>query len=501
DTSDSVAKPSLLVRTKEPFQRYKPIADYFSQHGYNFIIQYTRGSLESGGKDSFFLTDGSGKQQDGRETLEWISSQPWSDGKIGAFGFGIDGFLAHLLITTDHPAMRGAYIMAAPYNFYKDVVFPGGAYRKNFVETWTNKVDAKYLLHTFMMTPYTTSFWHPLSNERQVKMVKIPVCHVGGWYQPFLRGTVSAYNALEEKGMTPGKLYQNLIMGPWTQDQESYSRTKQGDIDFSQNSTFDYVQHAHAFFDRWVKNQPQDSLSLVEVAQQKKVNYFMMGDENTAGSWTESDSWPPENIKYEHFYLQKNGMLGRGKADINGNAEAFRYDPLIPLETNGGANYYLPSGPMDQREIEKKNDVLTFTSDILSKPVKIAGPLRFLLYASSSTSDTDFTVQLTDIYPDGRSMLLADGIIRARHRNTTRESELLEPKKVEQYEIDLGHIAKIFSTGHRIRINISSSNSPKFEPNPNSAKPFHRNKTQHVTINYVYYGGKRNSAVILPVIE
>ena len=296
-------------------------------------------------------------------------------------------------------------------------------------------------------------------------------------------------------------MYQYLVLGPWTQNQGTYSDPRQGNLEYPANSTFDYMQHALEFFDRWVKNQPQDSLSIVEVAQQNKIRYYLMGDENNAGTWVEASSWPPENAKYAIFYLQKNGKIGQRMVDKNGNAEAFRYDPVIPVETTGGANYYLPAGPMDQSELEKRKDVLTFTTESLSSPVTVAGPIKFRLYASSSAFDTDFTVQLTDVYPDGRSMLLAEGIIRARHRNTTRESELLEPKKVEKYIIDLGHLANVFASGHRIRVNISSSNSPKFEPNPNSPKPFHRGKDLAVAINYVYYGGKRKSGLILPVIE
>ncbi len=502
--ADNLALPTILVRCKSHWRRYENTAEYFVKNGYNFIIQSTRGNGESTGKESFFLTDGSGEQQDGVETLEWIGRQPWSNSKIGSFGMDIDGFLAHLLATANHRFLRAQYLLAAPYNFYRDVAFPGGAYRQNFLETWTVQIEAKYLLHTFKITPYASSFWEPLNNSAQVSRVAIPACHIGGWFQPFISGTVSAYQTLTFQGMTPGKMYQYLVLGPWTIDPGSYARTRQGALDFPQNSVFDYLSHARQFFDRWVKNQPSDSLTLGEIARQKKVRFYLMGDlGNPSGGnkWVESKTWPPETVRYKRYYLLKNGRIGCNKADKSGNAESFRYHPLVPVPTTGGANFFLPAGPHDQQKIELRDDVLIFTGDTLKTALTVAGPVRFYLYAASSARDTDFVVKLTDVYPDGRSMLIAEGIIRARHRNTTRRSELLTPLKVEKYRVDMGHTANVFAPGHRLRISITSSNSPKFEANPNLPKALHRNEGQVVAVNYIYYGGKRKSGLLLPVIE
>ncbi|KAA3620058.1 MAG: CocE/NonD family hydrolase [Calditrichaeota bacterium] len=505
EPADSLPRPSILVRTKTPFQQYADAADFFTRHGYNFVVQYTRGNEESTGKESFFLTDGNGDLQDGAATLDWMGTQFWSNKKVGGFGFGIDGFLAHLLATTNHRYLQAEYILAAPYNFFADVAFPGGVYRKNFLENWTKEIGAKYLLHTFELSPYASSFWDPLANKRSVKSVDIPICHIGGWFQPFVSGTVAAHRSIAVNGNTPGKLYQYLILGPWRQDPASYSRKQQAEMVFPENSTFDFLSHAMQFFDRWLKNAPSDSLSLREIVQQDKIKYYLMGDaeapNGTGNKWIDATSWPPENARYKKYYLKHNGTLALDEAEKNGNAEAFRYDPLIPVQTLGGANYYLPSGPMDQRAIEQLDEVLVFSSDTLKTALTVAGPLRFQLFAASSARDTDFAVKLCDVYPDGRSILLSEGIIRARHRNTMQRSELLEPHKVEKYLIDLGHTANVFEAGHQLRITITSSNSPKFEPNPNLPKALHRNDGQITAVNYIYYGGKRKSGLILPIIE
>ena len=305
--------------------------------------------------------------------------------------------------------------------------------------------------------------------------------------------------------MAPGRFYQYLILGPWTIAANSYTESKQGSISFAGNSShFDYLSHARQFFDRWVKNEPSDSLTLAEVAIQKKVRFYLMGDvDNPSGGnkWVESKTWPPENMQYKKYFLQKNGHIAINKADKSGNAESFRYDPLIPVPTVGGANFYLPAGPMDQHEIESREDVLSFTGDSLRSPLTVAGPVRFYLYAASSARDTDFVVKLCDVYPDGRSILISEGIIRARHRHTTKRSELLTPLKVEKYRVEMGHTAIVFAPGHRLRITITSSNRPKFEANPNLPKALHRNDGQISAVNYIYYGGKRKSGLLLPVID
>ena len=178
--SDSTALPTIFVRSKSDFQRYEKAADYFVQNGYNFIVQLTRGNGESTGKESFFLADGPGEFQDGVESLNWIAAQPWSNGKIGAFGMDIDGFLAHLLAATGHRNLKALYTLAAPYNFYRDVAFPGGAYRENFLEKWTEQIDSNFLLHTFELTPYASSFWKPLNIRINCVNGAMPAVHVVG---------------------------------------------------------------------------------------------------------------------------------------------------------------------------------------------------------------------------------------------------------------------------------------------------------------------------------
>jgi len=178
---------------------------------------------------------------------------------------------------------------------------------------------------------------------------------------------------------------------------------------------------------------------------------------------------------------------------------SYKYDPENPVPTIGGANLLIKKGPRDQRPVEEHPDVLLFTSGELKKPLKITGPVKVKLWASSTAPDTDFTAKLCDVYPDGRSMIVLDGIIRARHRNSMEKSELMEPGKIYEFEIDLWSTSLVFSRGHRVRVAISSSNSPRFEPNPNTGKPSGMDDETRVATNTIYLDAKRPSHILLPV--
>ncbi|HGJ67370.1 TPA: CocE/NonD family hydrolase [bacterium] len=180
---------------------------------------------------------------------------------------------------------------------------------------------------------------------------------------------------------------------------------------------------------------------------------------------------------------------------------SYRYDPNDPVPTLGGAELYDPKGPMDQRSIENRPDVVLFTSEALEQPLEVVGSLKVKLWASSDAPDTDFTAKLCDVYPDGRSILVADGIIRACHRNSFEKRELLESGKIYEFEIDLWDTAILFSKGHKIRVVISSSNAPRFEPNPNTGKPSGLDDETRIATNTIYFSKEYPSCIILPVVS
>ncbi|MFZ5500519.1 MAG: CocE/NonD family hydrolase, partial [Candidatus Micrarchaeota archaeon] len=201
------------------------------------------------------------------------------------------------------------------------------------------------------------------------------------------------------------------------------------------------------------------------------------------------------------YYLHADGALSTEKPPADGASKTFKFDPKNPVPTRGGCNLNIPAGSFDQRPVENRPDVLLYTTDSLPEPVEVTGRVKVHLWASSSCKDTDFTAKLTDVYPDGRSMLVLDGIIRARHRNTVEKDELMAPGTVYRFEVDLWSTSIIFNKGHRIRIAVSSSNAPRFDPNPNTGDPFRTNDKTVVAENTLYHDAEHPSYVLLPVVE
>lgn len=486
--------PTILIRTPYKKEEFSAEIRYFIDRGYNVVVQNTRGCLKSEGVDSLFMDDGWGRRQDGYDTVEWIATQPWSTDKIGTFGRGSSGFTQILLSASAPPHLTAQYIIATPYNFHAHAAYPGGAFRKSLIENLLAKQENEHMLEAIRQQANYGPFWYPLNGVRRAREVNVPITFVTGWYDAFAMGTIQAFKTIKEYSDDFSRRNLRLIIGPWTDNQEGIGKRAQGEVQFPENASFDVLADAVRWFDKWLK---QISTGVII---EPPVRYYMMGaiDEGaTYGNRWEIDAdWPPQRKeKPARYYLKKNGELDV-TADKIDTAEGFIYDPAKPVPTRGGANMFLEAGPRDQREIEGRDDVLVFSTPPLTMPVAVAGRLRFKLYAATTAADTDFTIKLTDVYPDGRSMLIADGILRARYRDSRRRARTLKPEKIYEYWIDLGHLAVVFNTGHSIRVAISSSNSPRFEASLNGGPA----SSPQPATNTIYYGGKRDSHLELPVV-
>ena len=233
------------------------------------------------------------------------------------------------------------------------------------------------------------------------------------------------------------------------------------------------------------------------------VTYYVMGAFDEPGApgheWRQADEWPIPS-KPTPFYFHADGSLNTSVPLANERPQTYEYDPKNPVPTLGGCNLTIENGPFDQRSLENRPDVLLYTSEPLTKPMEVTGRIKVVLLASSSCTDTDFTAKLTDVYPDGKSVLIQDGIIRARHRNSFEREELMVPGKVYRFEIDLWSTSIVLNKGHRLRVAISSSNAPRFDPNPNTGQPFRANDKNIVANNSVYHDKRYASHIILPVV-
>jgi hypothetical protein len=213
--------------------------------------------------------------------------------------------------------------------------------------------------------------------------------------------------------------------------------------------------------------------------------------------WRHVDTWPPP-ARATPFYFHSDGTLVAEKPPQGEDAKTYSYDPKNPVPNIGGQELGVPLGPMDQHRVEQRPDVLLFSTSVLNEPIEVTGRIMAKLFVSSDCPDTDFTVKLCDVYPDGRSMLVTDGILRARYHNSFERESFLEPGQVYELNVDLWSTSLIFNKGHRIRVAVSSSNSPRFEANPNTGKPFRADKETRVAKNTLHLSAKYPSRIVLP---
>jgi putative CocE/NonD family hydrolase len=238
------------------------------------------------------------------------------------------------------------------------------------------------------------------------------------------------------------------------------------------------------------------------VAKEKPVHYYVMGDPTDPKApgnyWRHADDWPPPS-RPTPFYLHADGMLVKDKPPQGNERKTYTYDPKDPVPNVGGQELGVPLGPMDQRRVEPRPDVLLFTTEELKEPLEVTGRLAAKLFVSSDCPDTDFTVKLCDVYPDGRSMLVTDGILRARYHQSFEKESFLEPGQVYELNVDLWSTSLVFNRGHRLRVAVSSSNSPRFEANPNTGKPFRADQETRVAKNTLHLSLQYPSRIVLPL--
>jgi putative CocE/NonD family hydrolase len=328
--------------------------------------------------------------------------------------------------------------------------------------------------------------------------VNVPILHVGGWHDIFIQGILNAFTGIQEHGGPAAAGDQNLIVGPWT---HAIVSDQCGELSFPGSQAIDLVTLTVDWFDRWLKGADNSINSL------PAIQYYMMGDadqpEGPGNRWINADAWPPP-AEETRFHLRGGGALTLESPFATESPDSFLFDPEDPVPTIGGRNLPendIPAGSYDQGSVESRPDVLVYTTDPLMDSLAVAGRVRVDLWVSSDGLDTDFTAKLCDVYPDGRSMLVADGIIQARHRLSLETETFLVPGEVTGMSVDLWSTAVVFAPGHRIRLSVSSSNHPRFEVNPNTGEPFRKNTTFRTAVQAVYHSQANPSALVLPVVR
>jgi len=484
--------PAILIRT--PYNKEHPLGPVLGAmanlRGYALVAQDTRGRFASEGSDfPVFLADGWAVHRDGYETVEWIARQPWSNGKVATTGASAMGVTQNMLAVTAPPHLVCQHVSVAFSSMYHQAAYQGGAWNKSLVEGWvkSNKFDPRTTT-TFHSHPDYDEFWAQYDPEALAEKVNVPVMFVGGWYDIFNQGTIDMFQAVQRRGGPGARDKCRLVM-------EAFGHGESKDLKF-RNTKQPAKADQIAWTDLWVKKEGKGLENI------PAVQYYVLGDPDDPNApgcqWRTADTWPIP-ARMTPAYLHSDGRLDWTSPTVKNASRSFQYDPKDPVPTIGGANLMITKGPKDQRPVENRPDVLLFDSPTLTKPLEVTGRIKAKLWVSSTAPDTDFTAKLTDVYPDGRSMIVLDGIRRMRHRTSFKTTDLMEPGKVCEVEIDLWSTSIVFNRGHRIRLAISSSNSPRFEPNPNTGRPSGMDAETRVTTNTVYLDAEHPSHIILPI--
>jgi hypothetical protein len=510
---------AMLVRT--PYGKgtgLTPNYLAFLNHGYAVVVQDVRGRYESEGSFEPLTQE----PADGEDTLNWIARQPWSNGKVGMMGGSYLGIVQWKLALRNNPHLKAIFPVVSGYDDYRDRFYSrGGAMKVGYRLEWMAenlRVPGyrpefnKFVFHLPLRTadvaatgrvsdmyrdavahPAFDSFWRAISTREQLYKIRIPVFAVGGWYDNFVESDLEAYAELRKSsGLN------RILIGPWP---HNMSYRFQG-VDFGPESSAPVRSLQLEWFDQWLMGKDTPLVS------KPPARLFIMG----ANHWRDVREWPPEEARERRFYLASAGsantLAGDGvlssKPGRRRPVDQYIFDPRNPVPTRGGSvccnPRVFPWGPMDQRPVEQRRDVLVYTSKPLKDALEVIGPVKVVLYVATSATDTDFTAKLVDVFPDGRALNLTDGILRLRYRDSLEKPELARPGEIYRVTISAGVTGNAFLKGHRIRLEISSSNFPRFDRNPNTGMPVaHETKLMQAR-QTIYHDPQHPSHMVLMVM-
>jgi len=465
--------------------------------GYVVAAQNFRGAQQSEGTWVGYRALGWGELKDGYDTVEWLARQPWSTGKVGSLGSSQGGFAQNFLAVTQPPHLACQYMIDTGLSLFHEGYRIGGTTRperfKQMEAVCRNPEDNRRLLQEWFAHLSYDSYWAEEDCTRHFDKMNVPCFTVGSWYDFMCVGSVESFLGRQHKGGPKSRHTQQLLIGPWLHGR--FKETNQaGDLTYPQNARFALEAQMIRWFDHYLKGIDNG------VDREPAVRYYVMGaagEKDAPGNeWRTALDWPVA-ARATSYYLHQDGGLTRQSPAEEESATTFLADPLHPNEIPGRA---FP-GAKDARPFEKQVEVRTFTSDILTEPVEWTGKVQVELHVSSTARDTDFIVRLSDVYPDGRSILLMDSVRRARYREGYEKEVLLEPGKVCKIAFDVGWTSQVFNRGHRIRITVASTGAPFYEPNPNTGEPLTvlpPSKTV-VAKNTVHHNRQYASRVLAPV--
>lgn len=524
---DDAAKqaPVVLIRTPYDRTKQKGTAERWVKAGYVFVAQDCRGTRASEGVLAPYNNEG----QDGFDTIEWVTRQPWSNGRVGMIGGSYVGAVQWQAAVENPPGLVVIAPQATWSSFYRNL-YLGGAVRLSLISGWlagnTPKPEGvkpndmnDALLHlplsdvdeaigwpmpwldAYLTHPQPNGFWTRLDLTSRLPELQLPALHVVGYYDFFSRESVDNFSIMQKQASDPlTRQQQRLVLGPW--DHGTIGKSLVAEVDFGPAAALDVAAVQFDWFDRHLK---QDA-----AAQAKPfppVSYFSMGD----NVWRDAQQWPPEGVAATSFFLRSDGKANtrKGNGQLSREApagaqpsDAFRADPARPVPacpvTDARPIKAAVWGPVDQSALEDREDVLVYSTQPLAEPLTFAGNLEAKLFVSTDTPDADWVVKVVDVRPDGLAINLATGILRGRYRNSLLKPELMKPGEVYEITVDLGPCAATIAKGNQLRVDVCGSLFPLYDRNPNTAAGIFGSQTAIAT-EQVHHRPGALSRIVIPV--
>ncbi|MCB1111533.1 MAG: CocE/NonD family hydrolase [Chlamydiales bacterium] len=522
--TDSGPFPVILMRT--PYEKgnddysFPLIAKIFCSQGYVFISQDVRGKYGSEGEFSPFVNE----TKDGTDTIAWIMKQDWCDGNVGMWGFSYLGTCCWVVAPESPPGLKALVTIFCSQNAYTTWIDKGVPYLKDILfwlskhhgrrgrEVTHEEIDKIILqlpvlefdkrlkdgidtFKTWMAHLHTDDYWGSFSVSGRRSEISVPALFIGGWYDRFLRDTIRDYNKTIRANPRSLTTKSRLIIGWWSHD----PTIEPPDVHFSKEGRFYHqFEPMVKWFNCWLKGEE------FAFDPDNPVAYYMMGK----NEWRNAASWPPPGVSNVKFYLDSKGHANSGEGDgtlstsisVKEVTDSYVYDPLDPVPSIGN-NMLYPNdteGPRDQKLILERHDVLVYTTKPMEGDYEIAGPVSAVIYVQSSAVDTDFCARLCDLHPNGKSYFLINGFQRMRFLDSVKITHGVEKDKIYRVELDMGHIAHCFLRGHRIQLQITSSDFPNHERNLNTGGSNEGDAEETTAVQTIHHGRTYDSHLLLP---
>jgi putative CocE/NonD family hydrolase len=517
--------PAPAVVSRTPYDRSLSLIppaglepERATEAGFAVVVQDVRGLHGSEGEFRSFEAEGS----DGFDTVEWVAAQEWCDGAVGMTGRSYPAAAQWRAAVERPPHLRAIFPVVVGSDYYDGWIYQGGAFELGFNLFWLHlmsdgsarrSLDDDFghlpltevpllaetplagLYREWLAHPTYDDEWKRLSIRPRYGQVEVPAFNVGGWYDIFLSGTLENFARLRTEGATEAaRAGTRLLVGPWGHGSAfgPYPDHKLPGME----AQIDLAGLQLEYFERHLRGgDPDDG--------QAPVRIFVMGENR----WRDEGDWPPPKASAERWFLHAGSLSPEPPADEP--HDEYVYDPRHPAPTIGGptslpGRMMKPSaGPHDQRPLEQRDDVLVYTSDTLEQPLEVTGPLELVLFAATSGPDTDFVAKLCDVDAEGRSRILAEGVLRARFRDGYEAPKPVEPDRVYELHVDLAATSNVFLPGHSIRLDVTSSSHPRFDRNANSGRAPGEDTEETLTpaTQRVFHDSDRASHLLLSVVR